>query len=121
MANVPSSQSGGTAGLWTLDTTATISLGDVGSETGGAWVLQFVPTGSGGSIVFKQRVTGSGLTGANLQSPIIYESDGETAIAAGTSVSAAGIYYVYSDGLDTFMDYTQSTGSLKVYYRLVKI
>lgn len=100
---------------WTLDTTAVIELGNAGDDTVCQWAIQVVPTGSGGSFIPKQRVIGSGLSGGNLATCVYYESDGETAIAAGAATSGAGIYYIPADGVDTFLDYTADTGSMDVY------
>lgn len=100
---------------WTLTVSEVIPLGNAHSQTVSQWAVQVVITGSGGSFIPKQRVIGSGLSGANLATCVYYESDGETAIAAGVATSTAGIYYIPADGLDTFLDYTASTGSMDVY------
>lgn len=115
MANVGPVVLEGGCRQWTLDTTATIALGSASDQTVGQWAIQLVPTGSGGTITPKQCVKGSGLSGANLATCVYYESDGETAITAGTATSAAGIYYVPSDGLETYLDFVASTGSLALY------
>lgn len=105
---------------WVLDTSTVLALGAPAEHTVGQWAIQVVPTGAGGAFVPKQCVRGSGLSGANLATCVYYESDGETAIAAGTATSAAGIYYIPSDGLDTSLDFTADTGSMALYIYPIK-
>lgn len=116
MANVgPTLQTRPGVRKWSLDTTETIHLGVPSEMTVGQWAIQMVPTGLTGGIVPKQRVVGSGLSGGNLQNCVYYESDGETAIAAGTQSDAAGVYYVPSDGVDTYLTCTLTAGSMDLY------
>ena len=100
---------------WTLDTTATIYLGDAADGTVGTFCVQAVDTGDGGEFYPIQRVKGSGLSGSNLKTTVWYESDASTEIAAGTAKAEDGIFYILSDGLDTYLEYTASTGSKTIY------
>lgn len=74
-----------------------------------------VETGNGGSFVVKQRPIGSGWAEANLVSCVVYTTDSEDAIAAGTALADGGkIYQVYSDMLETFLIYTSSSGTMEL-------
>lgn len=104
-----------------LDTAEVVPLGFADETRVSQWVLQVQVSGSGAQIIPKQRVIGSGLTGASLATCVYYESDGETAIAAGVATTAAGIYYIPSDGLDTFLDFDPgASGVMTIYARPLK-
>lgn len=109
MANTRISTTTGGQG-WRLDTTGVVALGDAHRETVSTWAVQFVVSGAGGDIFPQQRLIGSELTSTDYQSCVWYESDQETAITAGTAKSTAGIYYIPSDGCETFLNFT-SAGS----------
>lgn len=114
MANAGPTNIGNGGRRWTLDTSAVIALGCPSPQTAGQWQIQVIPTGSGGSWVPKQCTRGADRTGGNLATCVYYESDSETALAAGAATSALGVYYIPSDGVDTYLDFTADTGSMVI-------
>lgn len=104
----------------TIDTTATVRIGNAAEELVSQWVVQIVPTGLTGGFVPKGRVIGSELTGGNLATLLLYSASSETAVSTASPVATAGVYYIPADGLDVFLDFTVSAGSLDVYIRPIK-
>lgn len=120
MANTPLKPMGRSGTLAaTINTTAVISLGNAEDAMVSQWVVQIVPTGLTGGFVPKGTVIGSGLTGSNLDTLLLYEASSEAAVSTASPVGTASVYYIPADGLDVFLDCTVSAGSFVVYARPV--
>lgn len=122
MANTPFLASGNNsnqARYARLDTTATgasaIAVGAANERGPASWVLHVKGNAWTGSIVPKLRLTGSDLTNTDLQSCIYYTAGDEAAVAAGTGITANGIYTIPCDRCDLFLEYTHTSGTVDVY------
>lgn len=100
-----------------LDTSEVIYLGDACADIASQFVLEVAVSGSGGSAIPKCRLRGSDLGTGALHDLVYYTVDSEAAITAGTAITAANIYYIPADGIDVYLDYTASTGSMTITLR----
>lgn len=102
----------------TLDTSGSedIVLGNIGSPYAGSWYLKYVPGGASPStFIPKCRPTGSGLSGASLDTMIYFTIDSSTAVAAGTSISTDNTFIIPCDGQDLILTATGATNGGTIY------
>lgn len=101
----------------TLDTTGSIVLGNaMGTSKIGSWALQVVSGGAApGSLVLKQRLHGSGLSGANWLATLYYDESTTTVPSAGDAIVANGLFTIISDRKDVQLDYTADADGMTVY------
>lgn len=101
----------------TIDTSEVIKLGCPSETFLSSWVVEIVPSGLTGGFTPKGTSAGSGLTGGNLKTLLVYRENSEDAVDTASPISAAGVYYIPADGLDVYLDCTVSAGSFTVYVR----
>ena len=101
----------------TLDTTGTVNIRNAfGSSKIGSWRIQTVPGGAfPGSLVLKQRLHGSDLSGANWLTMIYYDDSTSTVASAGAAITTAKILTVVADRTDVQLDYTSGSDGMTVY------
>lgn len=101
--------------VWTaqLDTTGTLMIGDAAVGSVGSWVAQVSGTFSG-SLVLKKKVIGSIV--ADASAPDCYYENSATgvAVAAGTAITAAGLFKIPCDGCCLVLSYTATSGTMLV-------
>lgn len=96
-----------------------VSFGDFGADVVSRVVFQIRDDGIlSTSAVPKGRVRG--LADAELKAlPYVNRNDPDTQIAAGTAITAEGIYEVDSTGLETGLDNNWTSGAGSVHYQHV--
>lgn len=105
-----------------LEATGKVSLGMPSIGVVGCHVIQVVADGGGwsGSAVVKIRVGGPIPTGgapipdASLATVPYYNVATKAKVAAGTAITAAGIYAIEAPGLEVVLDYTHTSGGATV-------
>lgn len=105
-----------TAYLWTvsLDTTGVVDLGEAAEGVVGSWVLQVSGTFSG-SLVLRKKLKGSSVANASAPTTSYTNFSTDTAVAAGTAITAGGaVYKVECDGCTLILDYTATSGTMVV-------
>ena len=86
-----------------------VVLGNAGPGVASKWVLQVTAIVAVGTAAIKGRLTDSGVADAGGVA-LAYRNVGtNTDVAAGTALSAAGIYEVPADGLDVILEHTGGT------------
>lgn len=91
--------------------TETISVGDSSHGYVGSTVLQVEGSGWTGQLVIQGRVRGSGLTMKALPyQNLITLAD----VAAGTPITADGLYAVRADGLEIEIVHTRTAGAVSL-------
>lgn len=100
----------------TLDTTAVVAIGNADSTRVSKYRIHAkMGGGSPGSAIPKIRLTGSGLTGSDLISPVYYKDSDTAAITAGTAITTNDMYEVVCDRCDLFFDYTSGASGMVLY------
>jgi hypothetical protein len=101
--------------VWTatLDTTGQLNMGDAALGAVGSWVLQVSGTFSG-SLVLRKKVIGSVVVDAAAPTTHYENSATNAAAAAGTPITAAGLFKVPCDGCVLILDYTATSGTMVV-------
>lgn len=104
-------------GVWTasLDTTGNLEMGDAAVGAVGSWVLQVSGTFSG-SLVLKKKIVGGATAVASASNTYYFNfaSSGATEVAAGTAITAAGLFKVPCDGCSLVLNYTATSGTMIV-------
>lgn len=104
-------------GVWTasLDTTGTLELGDAAVGAVGSWILQVSGTFVG-SLVLKKKIVGGATAIASATNTFYFNfgTSGATEVAAGTAITAAGIFKVPCDGCSLVLSYTATSGTMIV-------
>lgn len=96
-----------------LDTTGSLSLGDAHESLVGSWVLQVSGTFSG-SLVLRKKVRGSVVADASAPTTDYVNFASGNPVAAGTAITAAGLFKVLVDGCALILDYTATSGEMVV-------
>ena len=98
----------------TLAASGDISLGDVGPDSIGTWVIHVSGTWTG-SLVPQGYLAHSDLTISDAVS-IGYKTAISSSIVdpGTTAITANGVYYIPADGLFVNLDWTRTTGSIVV-------
>ena len=101
----------------TLDTTGAVELNNAfGSSKIGSWGLQVVSGGADpGSLVLKQRLHGTALTGGNWIATLYYDETTTTVPNAGDAITDNGLFTVICDRKDLQLDYTSGADGMTVY------
>ncbi len=115
MANsAPALIAGSQSKTVTLDTTTTdLVLGEAPASSIGSCIIQVVDLGSwSGAIIPQARLIGGASTSAPFVS-VAYENLASGAeVAAGSSITAAGLYAIRLDhGMELAIDYTHTSGT----------
>jgi hypothetical protein len=96
-----------------LDTTGQFVLGDADEGLVSSWVLQVSGTFSG-SLVLRKEVRQSTVPAASAPTTTYENFASGNPVAAGTAITAAGLFKVLCDGCSLILDYTATSGVMVV-------
>lgn len=96
-----------------LDTTGQMNLGDAAESLVGSWVLQVSGTFSG-SLVLRKKVFKSVVADASAPTTAYINFATNADVAAGTAITAAGLFKVICDGCALVLDYTATSGTMVI-------
>lgn len=98
-----------------LNATGSFEVGDAAVGAVGSWILQISGTFTG-SLVLKKKIVGGVTAIASATSCYYFNfaSSGATEVAAGTAITAAGIFKVPCDGCSLVFAYTHTSGEMVV-------
>lgn len=96
-----------------LDTTGRLNIGDAHEALVGSWVLQVSGTFSG-SLTLRKKVRGSVVADASAPTTDYVNFASGNPVAAGTAITAAGLFKVLVDGCVLILDYTATSGEMVV-------
>lgn len=97
----------------TLSASSTEKVGAL-SKLVNRFVFQTVGSSWTGSIVPKVVSQGSGLTGGNIKGIHYTNKLTGADVVAGTGITTDGIWEVQTDGVDLYLDYTHTSGSVLI-------
>ncbi len=101
--------------LWTVTATAAINTGDAGTGTANFAVVQVRDNGASFSLVLRKKLHASSVADGSANTTWYEDmSAGSTAVAAGTAITASGLYKVYLDLCDLILDVTVTSGTLLI-------
>jgi hypothetical protein len=102
----------------TLSASETLYIGNGSDRNVATAVVQIVGSGWTGSIEVKGRVTGSGLATADLET-IAYKTFAAPGSFATAALTADSLIAIPMDGIDAYLDYTHTAGSVTIYLALL--